>query len=85
MSYEIYLGYRHKGYASKALVLLKECAKNLDDSYNKELYISTVVDNVYSQHAALKGGAVLYLDTDVPKNDALRFLEKVDHVLIYKL
>ena len=85
VSYEIYLGCRHKGYASKALVLLKECAKNLDDSYNKELYISTVVDNVYSQHAALKGGAVLYLDTDVPKSDALRFLEKVNHVLIYKL
>ena len=85
VSYEVFLGYRHKGYATKALSLLKEYTKTLDDSYNKDLYISTVVDNVYSQQTALKSGAKLYMDTDVPKSDALRFLEKVDHVLIYKL
>lgn len=85
VSYEVYLGYRHKGYATKALCLLKEYTGYLDDSYNKDLYISTVVNNVYSQQTALKSGAKLYMDTDVPKGDALRFIEKVDHVLIYKL
>ena len=85
VSYEVYLGYRHKGYATKALCLLKEYTEYLDDSYNKDLYISTVVNNVYSQQTALKSGAKLYMDTDVPKGDALRFIEKVDHVLIYKL
>lgn len=85
VSYDVFLGYRHNGYATNALILLKECTKRLDDSYNKDLYISTLVDNVYSQQAALKSGATLYMDTDVPKSDSLSFIGKVDHVLIYKL
>ena len=85
VSYEVYLGYRHKGYASKALVLLKECATKMDESYNKDLFISTTVDNVHSQKTALKSGATLYMDTDVPKSDTLSFIGKIKHVLIYKL
>lgn len=85
VSYEVYLGYRHKGYASKALVLLKECATKMDESYNKDLFISTTVDNIHSKKTALKSGATLYMDTDVPKSDTLNFIGKVKHVLIYKL
>ena len=85
VSYEIYENHKHNGYATRALNLLKVYVSGLETDHDKTLYISTIPSNIYSQKVAISNGGVLYRDIDVPKKDALNFIGKVNHVLIYKI
>lgn len=85
VSYEIYEKHQNKGYATRALKLLKEFIKRLDIDYSKNLYISMLKENEYSRKVAINNGGILYKDIDIPENDKLHFLGKVNHVLIYKI
>lgn len=84
VSYEVFPEFRHKGYATKALCLLKEYVSTIE-GYNKDLYVSTTQDNIFSQNVALKSGGKLILDTKVPVESDLYLLKNIDHVLIYKI
>lgn len=54
VSYFIKEEYRHNDYATKALTLLKELLKNNTYSGDKDLYISTLPDNEFSQKSGNK-------------------------------
>lgn len=85
VSYEIYKSHQNSGYATAALGLLKQYIDDNLSEYNRDIYISTTRENVYSQKVALNNGAVLYKDTDVPKCEPLYYMGKVSHVLVYKI
>lgn len=85
VSYEIYKSHQNSGYATDALGLLKQYINDNLSEYNRDIYISTTRENVYSQKVALNNGAVLYKDTDVPKSEPLYYMGKVSHVLVYKI
>lgn len=85
VSYEIYKSHQNSGYATAALGLLKQYINDNLSEYNKDIYISTTRENVYSQKVALNNGAVLYKDIDVPKGEPLYYMGKVSHVLVYKI
>ena len=85
VSYEIYKNHQNSGYATAALGLLKQYINDNLSEYNKDIYISTTRENVYSQKVALNNGAMLYKDTDVPKCEPLYYMGKVSHVLVYKI
>ena len=85
VSYEIYKNHQNSGYATDALGLLKQYINDNLSEYNRDIYISTTRENVYSQKVALNNGAVLYKDTDVPKIEPLYYMGKVSHVLVYKI
>lgn len=85
VSYEIYKNHQNSGYATAALGLLKQYINDNLSEYNRDIYISTTRENVYSQKVALNNGAVLYKDTDVPKSEPLYYMGKVSHVLVYKI
>lgn len=85
VSYEIYKKHQNSGYATAALGLLMQYINDNLSEYNRDIYISTTRENVYSQKVALNNGAVLYKDTDVPKCEPLYYMGKVSHVLVYKI
>lgn len=85
VSYEIYKNHQNSGYATAALGLLKQYINDNLSEYNRDIYISTTRENVYSQKVALNNGAVLYKDIDVPKCEPLYYMGKVSHVLVYKI
>jgi len=82
VSYEIYPYYRNNGYATKALELLKELVKS-NECVEKDLYISTVKSNRYSQKVALNCGAELYFSGEIP--DDVIYTEKERDINIYKI
>lgn len=85
IAYGIKERYRNKGYATKALALIKEYVSKYADEYNKVLYISTLADNYYSQQVAIANDGVLYYEGDVPKGDKLNSIGKVTYVKIYRI
>lgn len=85
VEYKVNEGFRHQSFATHALSLLVKLVKEYSDEVDKNLYIATLPDNIYSQQVALKNGATLYYDGEVPKGDKLSYLGKVKEVKIYKL
>ncbi len=85
VSYEIKEQERRKGYATKALRLLRDYLRFVGDEYNKELYVSTEVDNVFSQKVALNNDGKLIYEGDVPGVDIVNILGKVKRVRIYRI
>lgn len=82
VSYEIYPYYRNNGYATNALKLLKELVKN-NECTQKDLYISIVKSNKYSQKVALNCGAELYFSGEIPED--VIYTEKERDINIYKI
>jgi len=85
VEYVIKEKYRRRGYATRALALVKRLVVEYEKKVDKILYISTEVDNLASQEVILKNGGVLYYEGMVPKGDKVLFLNKVDYVKIYTI
>ncbi|MCH5166515.1 MAG: hypothetical protein J1F35_01355 [Erysipelotrichales bacterium] len=85
VEYNISEEYSNNGYASSALALLKSYINSLSDEYNKELYVATLVEDLYYQQVAIKNGGVLAYDGPIPKGERLRSLNKIDDIKIYKI
>lgn len=83
VSYEIRDDYRGCGYATTSLELLRKYLRDL--GINKELYVSTEVNNMASQRVAIKNTGILCYEGEVPKNSIVSFLGKVDKVKIYRI
>ena len=82
VSYEIYPYYRNNGYATKTLKLLMELVKNNKSSL-KDLYISTIKSNEYSQKVALNCGAELFFSGEIPED--VIYTENERDINIYKI
>ena len=85
VEYVIKEKYRKKGYATRALALVKRLVAEYEREVDKTLYISTEVDSLASQGVILKNGGTLYYEGEVPKGDKVFFLNKVDYVKIYTI
>ena len=83
ISYEIYEDYRNKRFATKALKLLKIYLQK--NNINQDLYISTEIDNNYSQKVAIKNGAKLIYEGAVPENEEINYIDGIKNVKIYKI
>lgn len=82
VSYEIYPYYRNNRYATKALKLLMKLVKS-NKSPLKDLYISTVKSNEYSQKVALNCGGELFFSGEIP--DDVIYTENERDINIYKI
>lgn len=85
VSYMINENYGNNGYATAALALLKKYINGLSDEYNKELYIATLVNDMYYQKVAISNGGVLDFEGTVPEGEYLRRMAKVKDVRIYRI
>lgn len=85
VSYAIKKPFRNKGYATKALGLVKQIVREYGEDVDKCLYISTVEDNISSQCVILNNGGKLYYEGLVPKGDTVRVYNGVDYVKIYTI
>lgn len=85
VSYKTNEGYQNLGYATASLRALIEYINTLSDEYNKELYIASLVDDLAYQMVALKNGANIYYDGDVPDGESLATLNKIRQIKIYKI
>lgn len=85
VGYEIKEEYRNKGYASRALRLLKEVVKTNNYVGDKDLFIATVPDNIYSQKVAENNEGVLIYDGEVPKKDIFNYKYGVNKVKVYQI
>lgn len=85
VSYKISDEYTGCGYATKALAALIEFINEIGDEYNRELYIAALIDDIAYQMVALKNGAQIVYDGDVPETDSLRTLSKIRQIKIYKI
>ena len=72
-------------YATRALRLLKQYIANQFAEEAKNLYISTLPDNIYSQQVALKNGAELIYEGAVPETETVRAIDGVKEVKVYQI
>lgn len=85
VGYEIKEEFRNKGYASRALKLLKEVIKTNNHVGDKDLFVSTNPDNIGSQKVAIKNAGELIYDGEVPKNNSLNYKYGMDKVKVYQI
>ncbi|MDE6292198.1 MAG: GNAT family N-acetyltransferase, partial [Bacilli bacterium] len=85
VEYEIKEKYRRRGYATRALGLVKRLVAEYESEVDKCLYITTELDNKASQGVILKNGGILLYEGEVPNGDKVKFLNKVDYVKIYTI
>ena len=85
VEYSIKEEYRNKKYATKALALLKKLLKSNTFDGDKDLYISTLPENIYSQKVAVNNGGILYYDGEVPKEHIIRITDKIKKVKVYQI
>lgn len=77
--------YRHKGYATRALKMVKQLVREYNGDVDRCLYISILKDNDDSQQVVLNNGGKLFYEGEVPRGDNLRIYDKVDYVKIYTI
>lgn len=85
VEYEVKKKYRRRGYATRALGLVRVLVAEYEREVDKILYITTEANNSASQEVILKNGGTLYYEGKVPKGDKVNFLNKVDYVKIYTI
>lgn len=85
VEYEIKEKYRRRGYATRALSLVKRLVAEYESEVDKCLYITTEMNNKASQKVILKNGGILFYEGEVPNGDKVKFLNKVDYVKIYTI
>lgn len=85
VGYEIKEEFRNKGYASRALKLLKEVIKTNNHVGDKDLFISTTPNNIGSQKVAIKNAGELIYDGEVPENNSLNYKYGMDKVKVYQI
>lgn len=85
VSYKIKKRYQGNHYATRALKLLVDLIKENTCNVDKDLYVSTTVDNYASQKVALYNGAELCYEGVIPDDNKLRLVDGVSEVKIYKI
>lgn len=85
VGYEIKEEFRNMGYASRALKLLKEIVKTNKYVGDKDLFVSTSPDNIYSQKVAINNDGQLIYEGDVPEKDPFNYKHRMDKVKVYQI
>lgn len=85
VSYFIKEEYRNHHYATKSLKLLKKLLQNNHYSGDRDLYISTLQDNLISQKVAVNNGGELVYFGEVPRDNMLRIIDGVEEVKVYHI
>ena len=85
VSYDIKEQYRNNHYATRALKLLKEVLYQNKFTGDKDLYIATIPNNIYSQKVAINNDAVQIYTGEVPKDDMLYTVEGIKEVNVYRI
>ena len=85
VEYSIKEEYRNKKYATKALALLKQLLKSNTFNGDKDLYISMLPENKYSEKVAINNGGTLYYEGKLPKEHIIRITDKIKKVKVYQI
>ena len=85
IGYSINKEYRHMGYATEALKLLKEFLKQISFNGDKDLYVAMLPENKYSEKVAINNGGILYYEGLIPKEHIIRIREGIKNVKVYKI
>lgn len=85
VSYKIHEEFRNKGYATRALHLLKCALVNHEFSGDRDLYVALASDNVPSERIAVKNGGQLVYSGEVPHNDSVYFETHIESVKVYRI
>ena len=85
VDYMIYDSFRHLGYGTQSLSLLKEVLQENSHATKEGILISTLPDNIYSQRIAIKNGGILIYDGIVPKDTSLYQIDRVKEVKVYQI
>ena len=85
VGYKIYEEFRNKGYATRALNLLKEIVKTNKFVGDKDLFIATTPENIYSQKVVQNNDGSLIYDGQVPENDQFNYKHGVKEVKVYQI
>lgn len=83
--YDIEEYYQHQGYATLALELLKNLLQKNKVVNDKDLYISILPNNLYSQKVAVKNHGEVFYHGPVPKEEMLCSLDGVEEVVVYRI
>ncbi len=85
VSYEIKYEFRNNHYATRALSLLKQVLKNNEFSGDKDLYISTVPENIKSQKVIQNNNGNLVYEGPVPEYESIHYIDGVKEVKVYRI
>ena len=85
VDYMIYDSFRHLGYGTQSLSLLKQLLHENSYAIEEGILISTLPDNIYSQRIAMKNGGILIYEGCVPKDNPLYQIDHVEEVKIYQI
>lgn len=85
VSYEIKRKYRNMHYATKALSLLKKVLQNHEFEGDKDLYISTVPENIKSQKVIQNNDGNLIYEGPVPNEELIYCVDGVKDVKVYRI
>jgi len=85
VGYQIKEKFQNNGYATRALKLLKEIVKTNEYVGDKDLFISTTPDNIFSQKVAENNSGDLIYNGEVPENDAFNYKYGVKEVKVYQI
>ena len=83
VGYLIYDDFQGNHYATQALSLLKELL--IEKKVKKDLYVSTLPNNIKSQKVALNNGGKLVYEGEVPSCDAINMIDGIKEVKVYKI
>ena len=83
--YEIKEEFRNKGYATRALNLFIEIIKTNKYVGDKDLFIATTPENIYSQKVVQNNDGSLIYDGQVPENDQFNYKHGVKEVKVYQI
>ena len=85
VAYDIKEQFRNNHYATRALKLLKELLHQNKYTGDKDLYISTLPENIYSKKVALNNDGEQVYSGDVPENDMLYIVDGIKKVDVYRI
>lgn len=85
VDYTIYDSFRHLGYGTQSLALLKNLLQQNTYAIKEGILISTLPDNIYSQRIAIKNGGILIYEGTVPRDTSLYQIDHVEEVKVYQI
>lgn len=83
ISYHIESEFQNNHYATEALALLKELLKS--HKSNKDLYITTDINNIRSQKVAINNNGELYYEGEIPQSDPLSKHSGITQIKMYRI
>lgn len=85
ISYYIDEEFRDNHYPTMALGLLKKLLKDNLYTGDKDLYISTKLENYKYQKVILNNNGELFYNGKVPEDDSLNFIDGVKEVKVFRI